>query len=175
MRSDSAPSSGFTLLEVVVALAVVTLGIIAAFNLVVQISTGSLQMKERTIAGWVASNEITRLRLSGEFPDVSQFDGDIEFGGETYRWRATVSETGVEDLRRIDIDISYVDNPDIVIGRSTGFIAPAPPPRLGGSNWTAAADTGPGAAESLNDQGNEVDDGDTGQQTPDGSDGEENR
>ena len=59
------------------ALAVVTLGIIAAFNLIVQISTGSLQMKERTIAGWIASNEITRLRLSGEFPEVSQFDGDV--------------------------------------------------------------------------------------------------
>jgi general secretion pathway protein I len=177
VRSDPASSSGFTLLEVVVALAVVTLGIIAAFNLIVQISTGSLQMKERTIAGWIASNEITRLRLSGEFPEVSQFDGDVEFAGETYRWRATVSETGVEELRRIDMDVSYVDNPDIVIGRSTGFIAPAPPPRLGGSNWTAAADSGPGAAESLNDQVDEVEDGDTQPQTPDtdGSGREDNR
>lgn len=159
------------------ALAVVTLGIIAAFNLVVQISTGSLQMKERTIAGWIASNEITRLRLSGEFPEVSQFDGDIEFAGATYRWRATVSETGVEELRRIDMDIAYVDTPDMVIGRSTGFIAPAPPPRLGGSNWTAAANAGPGAAESLNDPGNEVDDGGTQPQTPenDGSGREDNR
>lgn len=178
MRPDTARlSSGFTLLEVVVALAVVTLGIIAAFNLVVQISTGSLQMKERTIAGWIASNEITRLRLSGEFPEVSQFDGDVEFAGESYRWRATVSETGVEDLRRIDMDVSYVDTTDIVIGRSTGFIAPPAPPRLGGSNWTAAADTGPGAAEALNGQGDEADQGDTQRQTPetDGGDREESQ
>lgn len=167
MRSDTGPASaGFTLLEVVVALAVVTLGIIAAFNLVVQISTGSLQMKERTIAGWIASNEITRLRLSGEFPEVSQFDGDTEFAGELYRWRATVSETGVDELRRIDMDVSYADDPDLVIGRSTGFISPLPPPRLGGSNWTAAAVTGPGTAEDVQNEGGEPDDGDPQQQTP---------
>ncbi len=145
-------STGFTLLEVVVALAVVTLGIIAAFNLIVQISSGSLHMKERTLAAWIAANEIARLRLSGEFPDVSQFDGDVEFAGSDYRWRATVSETGVEDLRRIDVDVSYVDDPDRVIGRSTGFIAPAAPPRLGGATWKAAADTGPGAAEDAGDE-----------------------
>lgn len=152
MRSEPrALATGFTLLEVVVALAVVTLGIIAAFNLIVQISSGSLHMKERTLAGWVASNEIARLRLSGEFPDVSQFDGDVEFAGSEYRWRATISETGVEDLRRIDVDVSYVDDPERVIGRSTGFITPAAPPRLGGATWKTATDTGPGAAEGAGD------------------------
>jgi len=137
---------GFTLLEVVVALAVVALGIIAAFNLIVQISAGSLHMKEKTFAGWIASNEITRLRLSGEFPEVSQFDGDVEFAGSDYRWRATVSETGVDNLRRIDMDVAYADDPDRVIGRSVGFISPPVSPRLGGAEWERAAETGPGAA-----------------------------
>lgn len=142
MRSDRlSKPAGFTLLEVVVALAVVTLGIMAAFNLVVQISTGSLHMKERTLAGWIASNEITRVRLGGEFPDVSQFDGDVEFAGAEYRWRATVSETGVENLRRIDMDVSYADEPDRVIGRSTGFLSPPPAPRLGGATWAAGTAT----------------------------------
>ena len=158
MRSDRhVRSAGFTLLEVVVALAVVTLGIIAAFNLVVQISSGALHMKERTLAGWIASNEIARLRVGGEFPDVSQFDGDVEFAGSEYRWRATVSETGVEDLRRIDVDVSYADSSDRVIGRSTGFISPAAPPRPGGVTWKAAADTGPGAAEGADEESGPTD------------------
>jgi general secretion pathway protein I len=162
MRSDrlTSVSAGFTLLEVVVALAVVTLGIIAGFNLVVQISAGSLHMKERTLAGWIASNEITRLRLSGEFPEVSQFDGDVEFAGSNYRWRATVSETGVEDLRRIDMDVAYADNPDQVIGRSTGFISPTAPPRLGGSGWDAAGDSGPGAPENVEGETDQAADSD---------------
>jgi len=146
-------ASGFTLLEVVVALAVVTLGIIAAFNLIVQISAGSLHMKEKTFAGWVASNEITRLRLSGEFPDVSQFDGDVEFAGSDYRWRATISETGVDNMRRIDMDVSYADEPDEIIDRSVGFITPPTPPRLGGAEWSEAADSGAGAPEDIQGDG----------------------
>lgn len=148
----SLPAAGFTLLEVIVALAVVSLGLIAAFNLIVQISVGSLHMKEKTFAGWIASNEITRLRLSGNFPDVSEFDGDVEFAGSVYRWRATVSETGVDDLRRIDMDISYADEPDDIIGRSVGFITPAVQPRLGGAEWSEAAESGPGAAETIEGQ-----------------------
>jgi general secretion pathway protein I len=160
-------AAGFTLLEVIVALAVVSLGIIAAFNLIVQISVGSLHMKEKTFAGWIASNEITRLRLSGEFPDVSEFDGDVEFAGSVYRWRATVSETGVDDLRRIDMDVSYADDPDVVIGRSVGFITPAASPRLGGAEWSQAAESGPGAAETPEDQSRNEDQSQDQDQTDD--------
>jgi len=127
-RASRPASRGFTLLEVMVALLIVALGIVGLFNQIIGISAGTIQMKERTIASWVALNEITRIRISGELPDVGEFDGDVEFASAEYRWQARVSETGVEDLRRVDIDVSYVDDPDSVIGRATGFLTlPAPP------------------------------------------------
>ena len=146
--------SGFTLLEVIVALAGVHLGLIAAFNLVVQIGPGSLHMKERTLGSWVATNEITRIRLGGEFPDVSEFDGDVEFAGREYRWRATISETGVEDLRRIDMEVAYAERPDAVVATSVGFISPPPTPRLGGAVWSksASAETPGGESDEQADQ-----------------------
>ena len=128
-------TEGFTLIEVVVALAVVALGLIGAFNGVIQIASQAAHMRDRTMANWVAMNELTRIRISGAFPDVSEFDGDAEFGNATYRWQATVSETGVEDLRRIDIDVAFVDEPDVVLGSATGFVSPRPPPRTSPSNW----------------------------------------
>lgn len=148
--------SGFTLLEVIVALAVVSLGIIAAFNLVVQIGTGALHMRERTLGSWVAVNEITRIRLSGEFPDVSEFDGDIEFAGREYRWRATVSETGVDDLRRIDMEVAYAETPDAVVATSVGFISPPPTPRLGGAVWSKSASAESPGGES-DEQADQID------------------
>lgn len=129
---------GFTLIEVVVALAIVALGLIAAFNSVIQIASGASHMQERTLANWVAMNELTRIRLSGSFPDVSQFDGDVEFGTAEYRWRANVSETGVEDLRRIDIEVAYLDTPDVVISTATGFVSPRPPPNPIPTNWLSS-------------------------------------
>lgn len=152
-RLSGPRETGFTLLEVIVALAVVSLGIIAAFNLVVQISTGSIHMRERTFGSWVANNEITRIRLSGEFPDVSEFDGDVEFAGREYRWRANVSETGVDKLRRIDLEVAYADEPDIVIASSVGFISPPPAPRLGGVAWSESATRGPGSEEDEESEG----------------------
>lgn len=137
-ESGARPASrGFTLLEVMVALLIVALGIVGLFNQIIGISAGTIQMKERTLASWVALNEITRVRISGELPDVGEFDGDVEFASAEYRWQARVSETGVDQLRRIDIDVSYVDDPDNVIGRATGFLT-LPAPAGTQSGWAGA-------------------------------------
>jgi len=130
---------GFTLLEVIVALAVVALGLIAAFNGIIQITSGASYMRERTLANWVAMNELTRIRVSGVFPEVSESDGDVEFGLVTYRWRANVSETGVDDLRRIDMEVAYVDSPDDIISIATGFVSPRPPPLTSARSWSAGS------------------------------------
>ena len=116
----------FTLLEIMIALAILSLGVIGLFNQIILISDGTLRMRERTIANWIAMNEITRVRLRASMPDVSEFDGDVEFAGADYRWQARVSETGVDDLRRIDVDVSYVDEPDVLLGGASGFMAPPP-------------------------------------------------
>lgn len=164
MRSDagSSPAGGFTLLEVIVALAVVALGLIAAFNGVIQITSGASYMRERTLSNWVAMNELSRIRLSGVMPDVSETDGDVEFANSTYRWRATVSETGVENLRRIDIEVAYVDSADNVIGRATGFIAPRPP-TAGTNSWSSGVSAAPAPGDDLvdpTDPGEDSGDGD---------------
>jgi len=147
----SGSQRGFTLLEVIVALAVIALGLIAAFNGVIQITSGTSYMRERTLASWVAMNELTRIRVGNTFPEVSESDGDVEFALSTYRWRARVSETGVDNLRRIDMEISYVDSPDEIISTATGFVAPRPPPLSPPRSWNSSTPgTAPG--ELIDDQ-----------------------
>jgi general secretion pathway protein I len=136
---------GFTLLEVMVALLIVALGIVGLFNQIIGITAGTIQMKERTLASWVALNEITRVRLSGELPDVGEFDGDVEFANGEYRWQARVSETGVDDLRRIDVDVAYADDPDTILGQATGFLT-LPAAQLVGAGWGGAG-FAPGAGD----------------------------
>ncbi|MGB5211060.1 MAG: type II secretion system minor pseudopilin GspI [Gammaproteobacteria bacterium] len=125
-------SRGFTLLEVMVALLIVALGIVGLFNQIIGITAGTIQMKERTLASWVALNEITRVRLGGEMPDVGEFDGELEYANGEYRWQARVSETGVDNLRRIDIDVAYADDPDTILGQATGFLSPPATQRASG-------------------------------------------
>ncbi len=162
MRSEQnrRRSSGFTLLEVMVALAVVSLGLIAVFNGIIQISDQSTHLRERAFAHWVAMNELTRFRVAGSMPDVSEFDGDVEFAGTPYRWDATVSETGVEDLLRIDLRVAYADSPDDTIAETVGFVSPRPPAAaVGATSWSNAGGGPQGRGERDDGRDNGRDDG----------------
>jgi general secretion pathway protein I len=115
-------AGGFTLLEVMVALAIVAIGLMAAFNGVIHMAHSTSVLRERALADWIAMNQISEIRISGDFPDVGRFDGDAEFAGREWRWEATVSETGVTDLRRIDMAVAYQGRPEDVVTIMTGFV-----------------------------------------------------
>ena len=146
-------SRGFTLLEVMVALAIVSIGLIAAFNAVLHMAHSTTTLRERAFADWIAMNELTELRVAGEFPEIGRFDGDVEFAGREWRWEANVSETGVEDLRRVDISVAYIERPEDLVTLMTGFISRAGGPPVA-IDWWGASDNEmapPGGDESQDD------------------------
>lgn len=120
------------------ALAIVAFGIIAAFNGIIQMAHSTARLHERALADWIALNQITEIRLSGDFPDVSQFDGSVEFAGRPWRWQAKVSETGVEDMRRIDMSVAQEDSPDDVVTIVTGFVSRRPAAPTRAVDWWGA-------------------------------------
>lgn len=116
-------NGGFTLLEVMVALAIVSIGLIAVFNSIIQMAHSTSTLRERALADWIAMNTISEIRISRDFPDVGRLDGSTEFAGREWRWEATVSETGISDLRRIDMAVAYEDVPEDAITIMTGFVS----------------------------------------------------
>ena len=112
---------GFTLLEVMVALAIVALSLTAVAASMNQMIGSATTMQERTYASWVAQNKIAEMRLANVMPEVSTTSGEVEFGNTRWVWRAVVSETGVENFRRIDVTVSDADD-NYEIRTVTGFI-----------------------------------------------------
>ena len=98
--------SGFTLLEVLVALAVVAIALAA----LVTAATGQLRISERTrdkaVAGWVAANVLTDLKLRERFPEPGERSGVVTMANQRFSWRALVQTTVESDLRRIDLRVS---------------------------------------------------------------------
>jgi general secretion pathway protein I len=78
-------------------------------------------MRDRTYAAWIAQNKIAEMRLANTEPEVSESSGEVEFAGLEWGWTATVSETGVEYLYRIDVAIGFAGS-DAVIRTVTGFV-----------------------------------------------------
>lgn len=116
------PQRGFTLVEVMVAMIIATLGMLAVTLPALTASSNSIKLREQSLAHWVAMNHATDLRLAGTWPDTGRSDGDVEFAGLEWRWVTEISETDVEALRRAEISVAYADNPDEEIARVVAFV-----------------------------------------------------
>ncbi len=136
-------SSGFTLLEVMVALAIVSLSLTAVAASMSQMINAAQTLRDRTYASWIAQNRITELRLAAATPNVGASNGEVEYANTEWSWRAIVSETGVDDLYRIDVSVSLAGR-EGVIRTVTGFLGP--PGAAGEANraWMRAPVATPG-------------------------------
>ena len=84
-------------------------------------------MRDRTYASWIAQNLIVQLRAEGTTPDPGTDSGEVEFAGVAWAWDTEISETGIENLLRVDVTISRPGN-ESMIKQVTGFIGePAMP------------------------------------------------
>ena len=98
-------SQGFTLIEVLVALAIVAIGMAAVLGALSSSANTSAYMRDKTFAQWVALNHITMLRLSGQMTQTGTSDGDTDFAGRKWHWRREVTATQVPGVVRIDVKV----------------------------------------------------------------------
>ena len=127
---------GFTLIEVMVALVIVALALAAVAASMGQMIDTANTMRERTFASWIAQNKIAEMRLAGVMPEVGESDGEVDFANTAWSWTADVSETGVENLMKVDVTVYYAgfDDP---IRQVTGFIGEPVAPGQSNLAWNA--------------------------------------
>ena len=121
-RLRTACSDGFTLVEVLVAVAILAIGLAALFGQISQSVFTARYLRDSTLAQWVAVDRITELRLENRFPDIDETDGEIDMARQSWRYTLIISETLWPDLRRIDVSVSFADTPDSIISEATGFV-----------------------------------------------------
>lgn len=144
MRSRS--SRGFTLLEVMIALVIVALSLTAVAASMSQMIFNSKMMRDRTYASWIAQNRIAEIRLAPTTPDVGASNGEVQYANVDWTWRAVVSETGVDDLYRIDVSVSFAGSDDN-IRTVTGFVGPPGAPGEANRAWMRARALKPGSGD----------------------------
>src|SRR2546430_13971738 len=90
---------GFTLIEVLVALAIVAIGMAAGMGALTSSANTISYLRDKTLAQFVALNQIANLRLSGQQPPTGSTDGDSDFAGRSWHWRQQVGATEEPGVR----------------------------------------------------------------------------
>lgn len=117
---------GFTLVEVLVAVAVLAIALGAVISAMARQADNAGYLKQKTLALWVAHNRLTEIQLEPDPPATGRSDGKVEMSGVEWKWQVEVKPTQDDRLRRIDISVSGPQQKTGSLAQLNGFIAVAP-------------------------------------------------
>ncbi len=118
-------SRGFTLIEVMVALAVASIAIPALLTLITNQLQGTQSIKQDTYAMWLAENQLTRLRLQHEMTGAlltEPIDDKTEMADQVWLWQIEPEQTVLGAVLRYRITVSTEDNPEEPLATLDTFI-----------------------------------------------------
>jgi general secretion pathway protein I len=99
----SRSARGFTLIEVLIALAIVAMAVGALLGTITSAASNISYLREKTLAEWVALNRLTEIRISQQMPDPGKRTGNATMAGLRWQWEEEVTELPVKGMFRVDV------------------------------------------------------------------------
>ena len=140
------PRRGFTLVELLVALAIFSVMSVVAYrglnavletreHLMVdnrkwrelavffaQMTDSSHELKRRLLSSWVAENRLAGHAAQPVWPDLGVKSGEVEQAGLPLRWEETVANTPNIAFRRIEIKVYARDHDEHALAQLVGYL-----------------------------------------------------
>lgn len=114
MRARPERIEGFTLIEILVALAVMVIAMAALWKGLAQGISVSQGLSDRIVARWVAQNRIVLRQALSEWPDARSYDGTEQMDGRTWYWREQITTTNEPGLRSITVSVGLDDQSSLI-------------------------------------------------------------
>ena len=123
---------GFTLIEVLIALVILSIALAAAARAANIATVGAEESKLRTLATWVAQNRIAELTATRSFPSSGIATGKSAMGGVDFEWQQTASDTPNAAFRKIEMRVyrpgSRVNDPQTLVSLTAYMVRPVGEP-----------------------------------------------
>lgn len=107
LKSDTSKFAGFTLIEVLLALAVIAIALTALLKVTGQNVSNTNRIKEKTISHWVAMQGVAMIQLNLIQVIPSQESTQVTtMLGQRWYWRAKITNTPIKTMQQISISVS---------------------------------------------------------------------
>ena len=117
-----AKSTGFTLVEVLVAMTIVAVSLLAVLRVATQSTSHVDELRVRLFAGWVAADRLAEHHARGDWLAVGVLTGTRRQGGVELGWREEVSSTPNPAFRRVDVYVFEPPQPAHFLAHVAGFV-----------------------------------------------------
>ncbi|HTP38242.1 MAG TPA: type II secretion system minor pseudopilin GspI [Steroidobacteraceae bacterium] len=107
-RARGSPA-GFTLIEVLVALAIVAFGMGALLATLTSSASSVTTLREKTFAEWVGLNQLSTARLQTTDLSDGTTTGEIDMAGGSWHWSQEISDLDVPGVKRITVKVRRAD------------------------------------------------------------------
>lgn len=101
----SRTTAGFTLIEVLVALAIVAISLLAGMQATTALTTNSVRQSDMLLAHVCAENELVKTRLLRQMPGVGDTVANCEQAGRNLQVTLSVRPTPNPEFRRVDAQV----------------------------------------------------------------------
>lgn len=115
-------STGFTLVEVLVAMTIVAVSLLAALRVAAQSTSHVDELRARLFAGWVAADRLAEHHARGDWLAVGVLTGTQRQGNVELGWREEVSTTPNPAFRRVDVYVFAPPQPAHFLAHVAGFV-----------------------------------------------------
>ncbi len=112
-------NNGFTLVEVLVALAIASIALISALKATESLIQSSQEIKLRTYAQWSAENRLSQIRVTNEFPNVGKRNFDCPQANLKLVCTEDIFQTPNASFRRVEVVVADADGRRVA--KLTGF------------------------------------------------------
>jgi general secretion pathway protein I len=110
---------------VLVALSIIALALGALISTSGSQASSAGYLKQKTIAHWVAMNEITQLQVQREWPGKGDSKGSTQMAGTEWFWTRTVKETEDENSRQVEFKVYLDEDRESSLTRLIGYLSRA--------------------------------------------------
>ena len=120
---NQAAERGFTLLEVLVALAIAAVGLAAVSRALYQNIEVADRLEQKMVATWVASNHLSELQINREYLLSGSTRDTRKMAQREWRVEAEFTPTGDNQIVRVDVSVYEGDAQERVAAKVFGFLS----------------------------------------------------